>query len=89
MTGQGYEKSHDEGSGGGIRQKSTGGGTKAGRGHRTRQDKQGVGRGGQRGREVRIIPPIIVCSRSGSLSPTMEALRLLQSSTWGQETYLP
>ena len=22
--------------------------------------------GGQRGREVRIIPPIIVCSRSGS-----------------------
>ena len=24
------------------------------------------GRGGQRGKEVRFIPPIIVCSRSGS-----------------------
>ena len=51
MTDQGYEESHDEGSEGGTRQKSTGGDTKAGRGHRTRQDKQGLGPGGARGEE--------------------------------------
>ena len=52
---------------------------KAGPGRRARGEarKQGEGtehdrtsmvwgRGGQREREVRIIPPIIVCSRSGS-----------------------
>ena len=91
MTDQGYEESHDEGSG------ETG----PGRGARGEARKQGEGighdrtsrvwgRGGPEGKrgayhpaDHRLWPFWIV------VSDRVEALRLLQSSTWGQETSLP